>query len=184
MDLGGTQERQEARSEENSFAPASIAGSRLAQTAWLDEISGGLSWAATSVTRCEERARKSENAFMFDQTALPSLITRTTPVEKEINMKDDDTYNGWKNKETWHINLADLDDVFIEMAQRQIAEGGSQYELRDEIQNWVTSIVLDEVELDRTILESDLLQCALHRVDWFRLAEASWEEAEALSRAQ
>lgn len=99
-------------------------------------------------------------------------------------MKDDDSYNGWATKETWHINLADLDDVFIEMAQRVIAEDGYLYELRVEIEEWVTSMILDEATFERTILETDLLHCALGRVDWFRIAKYSWEEAELLSKAR
>tara|TARA_B110000977_G_scaffold11930_1_gene15345 strand:- start:902 stop:1192 length:291 start_codon:yes stop_codon:yes gene_type:complete len=79
-------------------------------------------------------------------------------------------YNGWKNYETWLVNIW-YGDNYNEYFLEQFREGDllskvSAAEVRDHVESYL--------ELDGTLpsgLVTDLLGNAMSKVDWHRLAE-------------
>lgn len=77
-------------------------------------------------------------------------------------------YNGWKNKETWLVNLWYMDsmpDYFADMEQYHVEP--------NELEEAVT-YTAEECEALSQLhagLLSDLINTCLNRVDWHRLAE-------------
>ncbi len=99
-------------------------------------------------------------------------------VEEQI---EDDTYNGWKNKETWLVNIwlnndYDLHKYYLGRLKDNCNPRSSScvrdvvYELRE----MVYEMYRDEHRENGLI--NDLIQTSLNNVDWSRLAEHYIEE--------
>ena len=78
-------------------------------------------------------------------------------------------YNGWKNYETWCVNLWISNDPGSEEAARECVEVGDTYGTGEQIESMVTEWVHAD---DLTGLASDLLNGALCEVDWREIADA------------
>lgn len=105
----------------------------------------------------------------------------------------DDKYGGWKNRETWNVNLWLANDEPLYRGVRQMAEEAqadsnreeAPFVLADRIQEFVESLVighdlpdssLERVEYMEGGIRTDLLLGALSRVDWQEIAEAWLED--------
>jgi len=78
------------------------------------------------------------------------------------------TYNGWSNYETWAVNLWLTNDGFDAVKFMDNLRPFDAYQLGKAIQEYVEdSNPLSE----QASLYSDLLNTALHEVDWFEVAE-------------
>ena len=79
-------------------------------------------------------------------------------------------YNGWKNYETWLVNIW-YGDSYSEYYLAEFREGDLLSKVRaDEVRHYVESAL----ELDDTLpsgLVTDLVGNAMSQVDWHRLAE-------------
>lgn len=89
----------------------------------------------------------------------------------------DETYNGWKNYETWAVGMF-LDGNYTGegtyRAVLEIAEDSDPANLADALRDFVNEEVLPEGEPSG--LAGDLLGAALDEVDWDELAEHKREE--------
>ena len=71
-------------------------------------------------------------------------------------------YNGWKNKETWLVNL------WLGWALETRQEDGDKI-TAETIQEYVEEIIFDDVADDRGFLR-DMLNCAMGEIDYRELA--------------
>tara|TARA_R100000306_G_C4275780_1_gene92466 strand:- start:178 stop:471 length:294 start_codon:yes stop_codon:yes gene_type:complete len=88
----------------------------------------------------------------------------------------DDTYNGWKNKETWLVNVWLNNDY--EMYQYYLGRVTDAWNnngnVMEELKEIVWEIYRDEHRESGLI--NDLIETSLNNVDWSRLAEHYIEE--------
>lgn len=89
-----------------------------------------------------------------------------------------DTYNGWKNYETWLVKLwMDNEEVtykfYKAMAETYVGAEYAAYEFGQAIKN---DIVNDQPVF--TGVYADLLTAALDKVDFFEIAESYLAEAQ------
>ena len=83
-------------------------------------------------------------------------------------MTTDTTYNGWKNKETWLVNIWYMDDMptyFADMGQHHV----EFWELEEAV-----TYIVEECEALSTLpagLLSDFISTCWGEVDWHSLAE-------------
>ena len=81
-------------------------------------------------------------------------------------MKNDTTYNGWTNKQTWNINLT-YNEIFTSMCEDQTF--GDLECLSDAFES-----IVDEIEFEG-LKENSLAWMALgdylNQVDWTKIAE-------------
>ena len=105
------------------------------------------------------------------------------PIEDVEEQIEDDTYNGWKNKETWLVNIwlnndYDLYKQYIstltEIVEKQSNDLYTHRLVVDELKEIVWGIYREEHKESGLI--SDLMETSLHHVDWSRLAETYIEE--------
>ena len=81
------------------------------------------------------------------------------------------TYNGWKNKETWLVNLW-IGDLLNEDQEEGIEITADYIEqVVDETASALTAVITNG-------LMTDLLNCALCEIDYHELAEHYVEETE------
>ena len=86
-------------------------------------------------------------------------------------MKNDTTYNGWSNKQTWNINLL-YSEVFVNMAEEQ------EYNDVEHMADSFESLV-DEIEFNETKVGTLAHQAVgeyLEAVDWEEIAGHYFEE--------
>ena len=87
--------------------------------------------------------------------------------------KTNTTYNGWKNYETWLVNLWLTNEECYYGQLREIVKNfNTTYEQADELEQYVRFAV-DTVDLPG--LRLDLLGAALSRVDWLEIVEGNQE---------
>ena len=89
-------------------------------------------------------------------------------------MNDNEKYNGWKNYETWNVNLwiREKEGLFgyLKSLAKQVEDS---HELAD--------MIREEIEensplIDQASLYSDILGAALRRADYREIAEALLED--------
>jgi hypothetical protein len=78
-------------------------------------------------------------------------------------MTETTTYNGWKNWETWCVNLwltnePGTDEALSEFVQMDV----SLYERSEALKEWITEMA----PIDGANMFTDLLRGALDNVDW------------------
>lgn len=77
------------------------------------------------------------------------------------------SYNGWKNWETWNVNLW-LDDSGI--CEECVQDAGNVWDGADAIREYVESLQ-DDFMGDVWGMFTDLINAALRDVDWREIAE-------------
>lgn len=87
------------------------------------------------------------------------------------------TYNGWKNKETWTVNLWLSNDEYSYFAVTNGARTRTVDELADHLKTSCEDL-LDEIENLKTGMFRDLLISALEDVDWHEIAAGFKEDEE------
>lgn len=105
-----------------------------------------------------------------------------------MNATEDKTYNGWKNYETWVVNLwieNEIDDYHCWQAEAQLvwndAEAGevldkyfaAKLELSNRMKSWI-----EENTPDICGIYTDLLNAAISEVDFIEIAEHYIESVE------
>lgn len=75
------------------------------------------------------------------------------------------SYNGWKNKETWLVNLW-LGDYFTELQDEN--EAITEEFIRDTVEEYCQGAMGNTVESGFMV---DLLNCALGEIDYREIAE-------------
>lgn len=91
-----------------------------------------------------------------------------------ITVQEDTTYNGWKNRETWLVNLWLTNDRETYITIYDLVHSSeADYLAADRIKDY-----LDEMNpLEETAsVYVDLLNTALSRVDWLEVAQAFLED--------
>ena len=100
------------------------------------------------------------------------------PIEDVEEPIEDDTYNGWKNKETWLVNIWLSNDydlykhyvsTLTEIVEKQSNVLNNNGNVMEELKEIVWEIYRDEHRENGLI--NDLIQTSLSNVDWSRLAE-------------
>ena len=105
------------------------------------------------------------------------------PIEDIEEPIEDDTYNGWKNKETWLVNIWLSNDydlykhyvsTLTEIVEKQSNVLYTHRLVVEELKEIVHEIYRDEHRESGLI--NDLIETSLNNVDWSRLAEHYIEE--------
>ena len=100
------------------------------------------------------------------------------PIEDVEEPIEDDTYNGWKNKETWLVNIWLSNDydlykhyvsTLTEIVEKQSNVLYTHRLVVEELKEIVHEIYRDEHRESGLI--DDLIETSLNNVDWSRLAE-------------
>lgn len=86
------------------------------------------------------------------------------------------TYNGWKNYETWCVNLWLTNDPGSEEALQDIVHadwdlGTRARELESLVCDWGTNFDQDDGPMSGASLFTDLLRAAISMVDWREIIE-------------
>ena len=88
-----------------------------------------------------------------------------------------DQYNGWKNYETWLVNLwIDNDQGFSDTWRERAEEVRDTYDLSCEMQQFYTELA--ETEIPASGMFADLFNSALREVSWYDIAEHYINELE------
>lgn len=84
-------------------------------------------------------------------------------------------YNGWKNHETWTVNLWLTNEQGTDAEARYIARNRpTRYDSAQDLREFVEQMVLgDEAEAS---LATDLVTSALGAVDWYEIVDAYRED--------
>lgn len=86
-------------------------------------------------------------------------------------------YNGWKNYETWVVNLwIDNDQGFADTWRERAEEVRDVSDLADEMQQFYTELA--ETEIPASGMFADLFNSALREVSWYDIAENYIDDAE------
>jgi len=93
--------------------------------------------------------------------------------------KQDDSYNGFTNRETWAVSLHIHNDQglyseYVDMLNRS----NSQHEFAKELEDWFTELVftiLEDGKLSNEARGMVLDIGSLWRVDWYELASEAGE---------
>ena len=78
------------------------------------------------------------------------------------------SYNGWKNKETWLVNLW-MGDYFQDMAEEGAFKGCLEAEIADRLEQMVVDYT-DETVKQESGLIADFLNMCLAEIDFWELA--------------
>ena len=93
-----------------------------------------------------------------------------TIIPMQYNKTDDQSYNGWSNRETWLVNLwLTNDQGTYSQIKDLIDQAKDRYQGAQAIQDFVQEF--NPLAEDAT-LYCDLLNTALSAVDWFEIADA------------
>ena len=103
------------------------------------------------------------------------------PIDDIEEPIEDDTYNGWKNKETWLVNVWLNNDY--EMYQYYLGRvtdawnnnGNVMEELKEIVWEIYVNLAHNDQHIENGLI-NDLIQTSLNNVDWSRLAEHYIEE--------
>lgn len=88
-------------------------------------------------------------------------------------LKTNTTYNGWKNYETWLVNLwLTSEECYYGQLREIVKNFDTIHEQADELEQYIRFVV-DTVDLPG--LRLDLLGAALSRVDWLEIVEGNQE---------
>ena len=85
-------------------------------------------------------------------------------------------YNGWKNYETWLVNLWIDNDGVGEYWRERAEEVRDVSDLADEMQQFYTELA--ETEIPASGMFADLFNSALREVSWYDIAENYINELE------
>lgn len=86
---------------------------------------------------------------------------------------DEERYNGWRNYQTWCVNLWLKNQVEQEWRFRHMARTGTEvYDLAEALQRYTE--VLNPLD-DQPSLYVDLLINALQAVDWVQISRSFYE---------
>lgn len=85
-------------------------------------------------------------------------------------------YNGWKNYETWLVNLWIDNDGGSEYWRERADEVRDVSDLADEMQQFYTELA--ETEIPASGMFADLFNSALREVSWYDIAENYINELE------
>ena len=86
-------------------------------------------------------------------------------------------YNGWKNYETWIVNLwIDNDQGFSDTWRERAEEVRDTYKLSCEMQQFYTELA--ETEIPASGMFADLFNYAMREVSWYDIAENYINELE------
>jgi hypothetical protein len=101
--------------------------------------------------------------------ALPYEVTRAV-------IRAHEEYNGWKNYETWLVNLWITNEessyeYYRELVRKAKSDGEAAKALKDSVEEGC-----DEFVGNRGNLYTDLLNGALSSVDWFEVVKALKED--------
>ena len=88
----------------------------------------------------------------------------------------DKTYNGWKNYETWLVNLWIDNDGDGEQWRERAAELRDTYELARSMQDFYTELA--ELQIPPQGMFADLFNSALRGVCWYDIAAHYIDELE------
>lgn len=99
-------------------------------------------------------------------------------------MSNEESYNGWTNRETWAVNLyIGEDPVWSETrdeAMRQLSEDSTEAEIAEAAKS-VTELLLEEYAqeaLSISVLKLMLDIGSLYRVNWYELGQMWLDEVE------
>jgi hypothetical protein len=98
------------------------------------------------------------------------------PVITNGTARQDTTYNGWKNYETWAVHLWLSNEEPLYHEARELADAEYEYPTMgpcDAFKEWVEEMM---PALEEGSLQADLLGAALSEVDWLEVVEAFKEE--------
>ena len=94
---------------------------------------------------------------------------------------EDKEYNGWKNWETWNLNLhltndAGTYDDMREFVKQGKFDGLDKYELaqefKDHVEEWIYDELEDSPDTLINLLIRDMVGAYLSEVDWLEITEA------------
>ena len=79
-----------------------------------------------------------------------------------------ETYNGWKNRETWLVNMWYADTMLSIFTENEVYYVGA-----DDVQTLAEDLIEAEVDLDsmKCGILADFIYGCLAEVDWFELAQ-------------
>ena len=87
-------------------------------------------------------------------------------------------YNGWKNYETWLVNLWLGEDFRIYAEEQPDSFACDQYKLSLALKDYTEEVVqMDTLSVEGGLIV-DLLNAALSAVDWYEIAEHYVREEE------
>ena len=106
----------------------------------------------------------------------PKQSLQKQPPSPTPEHADERRYNGWKNYETWCVNLwlSSNDQGTYETMRELVAEADTSYNAGQAIREYVEEF--NPLE-DQATMYTDLLNGALSLVDWRKVAEAFSEDA-------
>ena len=98
-------------------------------------------------------------------------------------------YNGWKNRETWCVNLHLNNDEGLYLHCHEMAQeiaGRDWYDnnerkvstLAAELREFTADMIGEKVDIGQGDLAADILKYALRKVDWAAIAEGFLEGVE------
>ena len=86
-------------------------------------------------------------------------------------------YNGWRNRETWCVNLWLNNDPTTYEDCREIVAQCTDDEARDDLAQYVEDLLIDTLGDDKlATLAGDLLLASLGYVDWQSIVDAFRED--------
>lgn len=82
------------------------------------------------------------------------------------------SYNGWRNRETWCVNLWLTNEEGSYTECREIVAGFNDYDARGAISEYVETLLIDTLGDDKLgTMAGDLLLASLAYVDWQCIVE-------------
>ena len=111
---------------------------------------------------------------------MPDMVPITSALWRALRLSDMENvmsnYNGWKNYETWLVNLWIDNDGAAEHWRERAEEVRDTYDLSCEMQQFYTELA--ETEIPASGVFADLFNSALREVSWYDIAEHYISELE------